>query len=123
MIAVGLMLAAATPEAPIARCASAICTVAEVKPNVVEWDGRELRVSGWLSGCHRTQVCQLKPNPDAPYEQTLTIDFVERIEPALGRLDGKRVVLLARVTDECSGENICVDRAPELIPLSVERAR
>jgi hypothetical protein len=89
--------------------------------NIEALDGQTVLVRGWLKGCHGGFDCQIGPDGAVEYRESATIDFVRAMETELGKLDGSEVILHARVTAECSGEEICTDRGPDLVPLKIER--
>jgi hypothetical protein len=104
------------------RCAHRICTVEEVLDHVLDWDDRTVLVRGWVSGCHHTFDCTIRSiERGGDDDRRATIDFVKMIEPTLGAVDGSEIILRARITDICSGDNICTDRGPTLIPIGIER--
>lgn len=121
MLLAGLLLALIAPPGASKRaCSEKPCGVAEVLPQIAAWDGRTVRVQGWLR-CPGGFTCQLEPSATPDYEHSATIDYVKAMEPELIALSGAQIVLVARVTAQCFGENICTDRGPDLIPLRVER--
>ncbi|BCA57432.1 hypothetical protein HMP06_0201 [Sphingomonas sp. HMP6] len=121
MLLAGVLLALiAPPGGDTSACRENPCGVTEVLPNILAWDGRIVRVRGWLR-CPGNFTCQLEPSATPDYEHSATIDYVKAMEPKLKALNGAQIVLLARVTAQCSGEEICTDRGPELIPLRIER--
>ncbi len=117
---------AATPGGmPPGPCGLAPCSVETVFEHIHAWDGQTVSVRGWLTGCHGGFECYLQSLPGAwrPGRVMLIIDRVETLEPSLGRHDGSEIVLKARVTKLCTGEDgrpLCLDRGPALVPVAIE---
>ena len=124
MILAGAILMLAQALAPSAEiCSRRPCDVATVRSHRLAWDGKMILVRGVIEGCHGGLRCTLrmpasKPTPTTPW---ITLDMVKEVEPSLGRADGAEVVLRGRVTAVCAGDEICVDRGPDLVPINIVR--
>ena len=107
--------------APLQACQSVageapILTVNQVTDHIREFDGRVVRIKGWLEQCRGIE-CVLRGRDHAtlsiakgPFDRQLDEDA-----PA-------DVVLLAKVDATCySGREICLDRTPDLQVIKVER--
>jgi hypothetical protein len=99
--------------------AKKLASIADVQQNLLSWSGEIVLIEGWVWGCHGDFACYLSSAPMNKGLHSLTIDFRPSFEPKLHRVSGMRILLKAKVTSECAGENICTDRAPEIIPIRI----
>jgi hypothetical protein len=106
--------------------------VEEVVQNIHAWDGREV----WLGKCRgldcaiyaslddARRIGPIYDNGDwrAVMARSLSIGFDKDFDKRAAPLQFKKVRLRGRISDECSGDNICTDRAPDIYPISIEPA-
>jgi hypothetical protein len=97
-------------------------TLREVFESRIEWNDKVVWVKGWVHGCRGPLfMCSLTDSPSLDLsEARLVIDYLPKMESKLRRVDGKQVLLKARVTDECA-QAICTDRGPDIIPIKIQK--
>ena len=105
------------------RSAGAL-NVPEVVANFAAYDGRTVRVRGWLDTCQMLS-CGLF----ATKEEALNRGYGEHMlsvgstpdfdDQAVGRGPAE-VIIVARVNSDCRSKFICMDRANELEPLAIK---
>jgi hypothetical protein len=119
VIAVLLAWAAAlapSPELPLAPTS----TIAQVRADPERWDGRWVRVEGWITRC-TVLDCALVDRPDGKgqrlgFESSAGFDdWIQSSLPA-------RVIVVARIDARCL-IGICTDRAPDLREAHVQLSR
>lgn len=111
-------------------------SVEQVTQNIHAWDGQIVTVSGWLGKC-RGLDCAIYATLDdarsigpiyesndyqAAMARRLGIGFDAEFDRKAAPLQFRKVRVRGRVSDECRGDNICTDRAPDIHPISIEPA-
>jgi hypothetical protein len=108
-------------------------TVAEAVRNIHRWDGKIFVVHGWLGNCGELDCGMYSTKADAELvasagtgwqqamERRLSIGSMADFNVHAKPLQFQRVKVTALIDDFCrSWGNGCTDRAPELIPFSIE---
>ncbi|HEX6661584.1 MAG TPA: hypothetical protein VF067_06930 [Sphingomicrobium sp.] len=102
--------------------AAAPVTIEDVRRDPRRWDGKWVRIEGWINRCWSTD-CELAENLAArPINQGMTLSFEEQstfdawVKPMLPL----RARVTARIDATCLLDQICLDRAPVLRGMIVE---
>ena len=114
-------------------------TVPEVIDNIHRWDGKIYHVEGWLGNCGDLDCAIYSTKADAllvgrasvsadyddewfaAMDRRLSIASMEGFDEQAEPFQFQQVVVVALISDYCRGWGRgCTDRAPDLIPFSIE---
>jgi hypothetical protein len=97
-------------------------TIEDVLREPRRWDGKWVRIEGWINRCWATD-CTLAENLAArPINQGMSLSFEEQktfdewVKPMLPL----RARVTAKIDATCVAEAVCIDRAPVLRGMIVE---
>ncbi len=121
-------LALLLPPMALAGCVTATearsYSAKEVSENLIEWHGRTVFVSGYVSGCEPYSSCYLVEGPRDSVDYAFLslggdVDFKEM----LAKAQGYKVLIEAEVDATCHiGNVICMGNSRELKPNRLIRA-
>jgi len=97
-------------------------TIEEVRRDPRHWDGKWVRIEGWVNRCWPTDCALAERLAARPINQGMTLSFEsqntfdEWIKPMLPA----RVSVSARIDATCLVDQVCIDRAPVLRGMIVQ---
>jgi hypothetical protein len=122
LLSVGLLAASCVSL----RSAGAV-TVPEITSSIAQFDGKTVRMRGWLDVCQDLS-CGLFASKEAAIERQygehmLSIGSTPEFDDeAVGRGPAE-VVIVARMSADCRTKYVCMDRAHDLRPIAIRFLR
>ena len=114
MIAALLVLAQMAPMPSVPKPIPA--TIAAIRANPRKFDGRVVRLHGWVNHCERLScsIDERAANAPGGPGQHLSIASNQKFDATIAPLLPTYVEFDAQVSAQCLTASVCSDRAPEL---------
>lgn len=118
MIAALLAALAAQPPIP----PSTPVTIEDVRRDPRRWDGKWVKIEGWINRCWPTDCTLAEKLAARPIDQRMSLSFEGQgsfdswVKPLLP----VRARVVARIDAACLTDEVCIDRAPVLRGMIVE---
>ena len=97
-------------------------TIQDVRRDSRKWDGKRVRIEGWINRCWPTDCALAERLAARPVNQGMTLSFEEQksfdqwVRPMLPL----RARVTARIDASCLVTAVCLDRAPVLRGVIIE---
>jgi hypothetical protein len=102
----------------LASCAADTVSVANLAADRAALSGKTVRIDGRIDTDCDIMGCNIASLDGSA---RLSLAYGTPVEQAIQAAGGRRVILEAQATANCGDDEICTDRAPEIVPIRIVR--